>query len=226
MVRGIPFAALLTVGILVLTGRLHAQHEHEHAMSLDSDGMLMNGNPATLPRDCQEVSREYEFDVHAGTDYAAGIPGTIYGFSQHEFVAEPCSRISVTLINEDKVRHQWMVHGLPKYLYPQGMFHIEAAGGRTRTGTFIVPSDHRTYLVHCDVAQHMEKGMKAQLKVGGGNGDLWAIPTISRDFNRVPYLPESTPWLVLLATAVGVASTTLILARRQNQSLKGAFRPE
>ena len=54
-----------------------------------------------------------------------------------------------------------MVHGLPRYLYPGGMFHLEANGGDSQTGTFIVPSDARTYLVHCDLPQHMEKGMKA-----------------------------------------------------------------
>ena len=33
--------------------------------------------------------------------------------------------------------------------------------------------------MHCDIAQHMEKGMKAQLKVGKGRGDLPSIPGIS-----------------------------------------------
>ncbi|MCK5924814.1 MAG: multicopper oxidase domain-containing protein, partial [Methylococcales bacterium] len=82
-------------------------------------------------------------------------------------------------INDDEIRHQWMIHGLPKYLYPQGMFHIELNGSGTKTGTFIVPNSHFTYLVHCDIAQHMEKGMKAQLKVGNGRGDLPSIPGIS-----------------------------------------------
>ena len=75
-----------------------------------------------------------------------------------------------------------MVHGLPRYLYGQGMFHLEAAGGSEVTGVFIVPGDNATYLIHCDMAQHMEKGMKAQLVVGRGGGNLWAIPGISADF--------------------------------------------
>ena len=81
--------------------------------------------------------------------------------------------------NKDEIRHQWMIHGLPKYLYPKGMFHIEVNGLEKKTGTFIVPSSHFTYLVHCDISQHMEKGMKAQLKVGKGRGDLPSIPGIS-----------------------------------------------
>ncbi len=59
------------------------------------------------------------------------------------------------------------------------MFHLEVNGQSKITGTFIVPSSHYTYLVHCDIAQHMEKGMKAQLKVGEGRGDLSSIPGIS-----------------------------------------------
>ena len=81
--------------------------------------------------------------------------------------------------NKDDIRHQWMIHGLPKYLYPKGMFHIEVNGVEKKTGTFIVPSSNYTYLVHCDISQHMEKGMKAQLKVGNGRGDLPSIPGIS-----------------------------------------------
>ena len=72
-----------------------------------------------------------------------------------------------------------MVHGLPKYIYDQGMFHLEAAGGSRKSGSIIVPSDNKTYLIHCDIAQHMEKGMKAQLVVGKGSGDLPSIPGIS-----------------------------------------------
>ena len=85
----------------------------------------------------------------------------------------------MTLINEDSVRHQWMVHGLPKYLYPQGMFHLETGGKTTRDGIFIVPSDDATYLAHCDIAQHMEKGLKAQIVVGRGAGNLSSVPGIT-----------------------------------------------
>ena len=72
-----------------------------------------------------------------------------------------------------------MVHGLPRYLYPQGMFHLEASGGKSKTGTLILPSDKETYLAHCDISQHMEKGLKGQVIVGDGNGVLPSIPGIS-----------------------------------------------
>ena len=47
-----------------------------------------------------------------------------------------------------------------------------------------MPSDDQTYLVHCDMTQHMEKGMKGQLIVGAGSGNLWSIPGVSREFRQ------------------------------------------
>ncbi len=175
-------------------------------MTLDAEGMVMNWNEDTLPEDCSAISRDYAFEVHAGTKYAEPYNGTIFGMSQHEFRVEPCSRITVTFINEDEVRHQFMVHQLPKYLYPQGMFHLEAAGGATKTGTFIVPSDNRTYLVHCDLAQHMEKGMKGQLVVGRGSVDLPSVPGVTANFRRDWY----TDPVVLLGVFAGGLGFSLI----------------
>lgn len=146
-------------------------------MTLDRDGMTMHENAARLPEDCSVISEDVTLEVRVGRDYAA--PGQAWGFDHHEWRVRGCARLHVTLVNEDAVRHQWMVHGLPRYLYPQGMFHLEASGGTSRSGTFIVPSDDRTFLVHCDVSQHMEKGLKAQLVVGRGDGDLPSIPGIT-----------------------------------------------
>lgn len=157
----------------------HQGHHGHHDMTLDAEGMVMNTNDSELPKDCSAISREYRITVRAGTHFSHDYPGTIFGFEQHEIRVEPCSKIHVTFINEDEVRHQWMVHGLPKYIYDKGMFHLEAAGGAQKSGTFIVPSDDKTYLIHCDIAQHMEKGMKAQLVAGKGSGDLPSIPGIS-----------------------------------------------
>lgn len=157
----------------------HQEHQGHHGMTLDLEGMVMNTNDSELPKDCSAISREYRITVKAGTHFSHDYPGTIFGLDKHEIQVEPCSKIHVTFINEDEVRHQWMVHGLPKYIYDKGMFHLEAAGGSQKSGTFIIPSDDKTYLVHCDISQHMEKGMKAQLVAGKGNGDLPSIPGIS-----------------------------------------------
>lgn len=136
----------------------------------------------SLPNDCAAISTEVEFIVYAGTEFAADFPATVFGLSQHEYLVEPCSQVTITLINKDNIRHQWMLHGLPRYLYPQGMFHLDVAGGEQMTGSFIVPSDIKTYLIHCDMAQHMENGMKAQMLVGGGDGNLLGIPGISENY--------------------------------------------
>ena len=180
----------------------HGHGHSDHAMMIDEDGSVMNQNVNQLPRGCTQISRDQDFTVYAGSRYASAEPGMIFGMSEYEFVVEPCSRVTVTFVNEDDVRHQWMVHGLPKYLYPAGMFHIEASGGRTKTGTFIAPSENRNYLVHCDLAQHMEKGMRAQLVVGSGSGNIWGVSGISDNFYRSDYLPGFTfQFMVVFALA-------------------------
>ncbi len=194
----------------------HASHRH-HNMTLDNTGMVMNSNHHTLPEDCEKLGRDHHIKVYAGTNFAMQYPGTVFGMSQHEYQVDPCSRITVTFINEDEVRHQWMIHGLPRYLYPGGMFSLEAAGGHSQKGTFIVPGDDLTYLVHCDMAQHMEKGMKAQLKVGKGSGDLWAVPGVSTGFIKDNYLPEETGFYLMAIAIAGIAITTLVISGRRSR---------
>ena len=170
-------------------------------MTLDMEGMVMNENKNNLPRDCPEISEDMEIEVSANRKFADLYPGTAFGFNQRQWNVKPCSRITVSFTNEDDVRHQWMVHGLPNYLYPQSMFHLEANGGYSKTGTFIVPSDDKTYLVHCDMAAHMEKGMKAQLVVGDGSGNLPGIPgiTAARNPNKYPVENNILTWLLGIA---------------------------
>ena len=196
---------LLCIGLILLVASQGVSQEpvdhggHQgHQMMVDQTGVVMNENDSTLPRDCSAISRDYNFTIYAGRTYAADIPGAMFGMSQHEVLVERCSRVTVTFVNEDEVRHQWMVHGLPKYLYPAGMFHIEASGGQSRTGTFIVPGDNQTFLIHCDMAQHMEKGMRGQLVVGTGSGDLWGVSGISDPFFRFSYLPRNMTLLAIL----------------------------
>lgn len=185
-----------------------AQHMHPH-MRMDLEGMVMNENTDRLPRDCAEVAGEQEITVRAGKKYAR--PGLMFGYGQHEWNVEPCTKITVTLINEDNARHQWMVHGLPRYLYPQGMFHIEVNGGHSKTGTFLVSSAPKTYLVHCDVAQHTEKGMKAQLKVGGGDGDLPSIPGLTGPRQPDTYPVQWGLWVPGLTLAAGLVGAALAI---------------
>lgn len=213
---------LLRLGLLWLAaGSAAAQdtHAHHHHQA-DTAGVVMNANSERLPAGCSAISEDVAVTVHAGGRYAAA--GRTFGMSVHEVRVPPCSRVTLTLVNDDAVRHQWMVHGLPRYLYPAGMFHIEAMGGATRTGTFIVPAEDRTYLIHCDIAQHMEKGMRGQLVVGAGSGDLWGVPGISDNFYRDTYLIGADGsdlrgvWLaVAVAAAVGFLLAALLAGRQQ-----------
>ena len=182
---------LLSVGMLIVlfSVPVMAQEYEEHdSMLMDhgdghlmdmAGGMVMGQNADTLPGGCDSISETKEITVHAGHKYAEKFPGRMFAFDTQEFNFKPCTKLTVHFVNEDNVRHQWMMHGLPKYLYPKGMFHLEATGPSKISGTLILPPGDKTYLVHCDIAQHMEKGMKAQLKVGKGDGDLPSIPGVT-----------------------------------------------
>lgn len=165
-------------------------HGDGHLMEM-SGGMVMGQNADKLPGGCDKISETKEITVHAGHKYAEKFPGRMYAFDTQEFNFEPCTKLTVHFVNEDNIRHQWMMHGLPKYLYAKGMFHLEVSGPGKISGTLILPPGDKTYLVHCDIAQHMEKGMKAQLKVGKGDGDLPSIPGVTApavpdDYNAGP----------------------------------------
>jgi hypothetical protein len=64
------------------------------------------------------------------------------------------------------------------------------------------------------MAQHMEKGMKGQLKVGKGSGDLWSIPKVSDTYSRSDSLPEFTSTIMSLL-ALTVFFVTLYVSRRK-----------
>ncbi len=223
---------LLSAGILIalFSGSLMALEYEEHdGMLMDhgdghlmdmAGGMVMGQNADTLPGGCDSISEKKEITVHAGHKYAEKFPGRMFAFDTQEFNFKPCTKLTVHFVNEDNIRHQWMMHGLPKYLYPKGMFHIEASGPSKISGTLILPPGDKTYLVHCDIAQHMEKGMKAQLKVGKGDGDLPSIPGLTAPVIADDYkatLPELTTKAaadaliepVVVATAAAVPAPTV-----------------
>lgn len=168
-------------------------HGDGHLMDMDG-GMVMGQNTDVLPGGCDKIAATKEITVHAGHKYSEKFPGTMWAFDQQEYQFEPCTKLTVHFVNDDEIRHQWMMHGLPKYLYPKGMFHLEVSGPGSVSGTLILPPGDKTYLVHCDIAQHMEKGMKAQFKVGKGGDDLPSIPGVTAsmfpdDYSGKPYSP-------------------------------------
>jgi plastocyanin len=211
---------LLSVGVLMVlfSAPVMAKEYEEHdSMLMDhgdghlmdmAGGMVMGQNANTLPGGCDRISETKEITVHAGHKYAEKFPGRMFAFDTQEFNFKPCTKLTVHFINEDNVRHQWMMHGLPKYLYPKGMFHLEATGPSKISGTLILPPGDKTYLVHCDIAQHMEKGMKAQLKVGKGDGDLPSIPGVTAYVEADDYT-ATLPQLAAKADAEALAVPTL-----------------
>lgn len=162
----------------IVEHKLLMDHGDGHLMDMDG-AMVMGQNKDKLPPGCDKISGDEEITVRAGHKYSKKFPGTMFAFDKQEWRVKPCTRLTVHFINEDHIRHQWMMHGLPKYLYDKGMFHLEVTGPAKISGTLIMPKEDKTYLVHCDIAQHMEKGMKAQLVVGKGGGTFPSIPGLT-----------------------------------------------
>ncbi len=184
-------------------------HGDGHLMDM-AGGMVMGQNTATLPGGCDSISETKEVTVHAGHKYAEKFPGRMFAFDTQEFNFKPCTKLTIHFINEDNVRHQWMMHGLPKYLYPKGMFHLEATGPAKISGTLILPPGDKTYLVHCDIAQHMEKGMKAQLKVGKGDGDLPSIPGLTAYVVPDDYKGSLSTVMAAVSAAAAAAAPVVV----------------
>lgn len=173
-------------------GHHHHHMDHDHLM--DHEGtMIMGQNLDKLPSSCKSISEEVEITVRAGRKYAAKFPGTAFAFDQQQWNVKPCAKVTWHFINEDNIRHQFMMHGLPKYLYKYGMFHLEVTGPKTVSGTIIVPGSDDTFLVHCDISHHMEKGMKAQLVVGKGGENIPSIPGLTPYNINDTYEAENLP---------------------------------
>ena len=198
-------------------------HGNGHLMDM-SGGMVMGQNTEVLPGGCDSISEEREITVRAGHKYSEKFPGTMFAFDEQEWKVKPCARLTVRFINEDNIRHQFMVHGLPKYIYKAGMFHLEATGPSEISGTFIVPGYDQTYLVHCDISQHMEKGMKAQIIAGKGGISMPSIPGLTPQIIPDSYNDESlktggppsspipiTPIVVSTAVGGSLLTGTLIV---------------
>jgi len=112
-------------------------------MSMDEKGMVMNANNDNLPKDCPKISEEVNLSIHAGRKYAMKFNGKMFAFDQQEWNVAPCAKINITFINDDQIRHQLMIHGLPGYLYPAGMLHLELYGEGELPASVILPSQKK-----------------------------------------------------------------------------------
>ena len=177
-------------------------------MRMSASGMVMNENTDLRPPGCSAIRGEREVTVEAGKRFAEGFPSATWTFDQPTIQAPPCTKLTVTFVNHDDVRHQFMVHGLPVLAYAMGMFSIEVDGPGEMTGTFLTPSEERTYRVHCGVPGHENHGMKMQLVVGSGSGNLPHIPGLSTA-SIWPEVRLNTSFLA--AGGVGVLLGSLLL---------------
>ncbi|MEE9423640.1 MAG: copper oxidase [Methylococcales bacterium] len=204
--------------------------EHGDGHLMDMGGaMVMNQNTEKLPESCKKVSGDVEITVHAGHKYSKKFPGTVFAFDKQEWHVKPCTRLTVHFINDDHIRHQWMVHGLPKYIYKSGMFHMEVTGPGKVSGTFILPANDQTYLVHCDMAQHMEKGLKAQLIVGKGGLPIPSVPGATAALFPDTYpsqeemYPKEVAAIAAKANAAAIATAKAKSARGSGSFFSGTL---
>ena len=101
---------------------MNHDHHHHHGMSDNNGGFVINENVDRLPNGCDAIRSEKSITVYASKKYATGVPGTVYGMSEYEWNVEPCSRITVTFINEDNVRHMWMFMNSPSTFIQRACF--------------------------------------------------------------------------------------------------------
>ena len=161
----------------------------------DDAGLVRHANPERLPEGCPAVSADIAFTVRAGTAHAAA--GEVYGYDSLAYAAPPCARVTVTLINDDAIRHQWQLLGLPEALHPGGEFLLEANGGPQVTGRFIVPGAAARFPVQWSHAGHATAGMQTWLRVEA----------------PAPRLPRGA-LVLILAMALTSASLVLTMHKR------------
>lgn len=211
--RGVKADSVSALAVSVLIACIslkpaYSAMTHDH-MIMDDKSMVMNANHDELPKDCKKLAGDVNITIRAGHKHAEKFHGKMYAFDQQEWDVAPCSRVNITFINDDDIRHQLMIHGLPGYLYPQGMFHLELYGAGELKASLIMPAMRKTYLVHCELPQHMEKGMKAQLKVGGGDGDLPSIPGLTKPVRADVYPVDwNVITVVILVTCLLIGCIT------------------
>ncbi len=144
-------------------------------MRMTDGGLVVNENEDDLPFGCSEIRGERTVTVRAGERFAE--PGEMFAYDRSGWQFDTCTRVDVTLVNTDDVRHQWMVHGLLRTTYPMGMFNLEADGNESVTGTFVTPGIDTRLQLHCSVPSHTQTGMNETIVVGDPESDETSTAT-------------------------------------------------
>ncbi|WP_143052150.1 cupredoxin domain-containing protein [Halobacterium jilantaiense] len=171
------------------------------------NGSVVNANGTVRPPGCEAIQGERRLTVDAGREYAAD--GDAFGYDLDSVTAPACTRLVVTLVNHDDVRHQWVVSGLPTATYPGGYVAIEVAHRGSVTAAFVTPSESGTYEGLSTLPQHEQTGMQLPLVVTGGASDQ-STATVT----TTPDADGSAPGPGLLLAVVALAAAVLLAARQ------------
>lgn len=172
---------------------------------LVENGSVVNADADSLPPGCEAVRGERRLTVDAGREYAAA--GDAFGYDLDTVTAPACTRLVVTLVNHDDVRHQWVVDGLPTDTYPGGYVAVEVADRGSVTAAFVTPSQPGTYEGLSTLPQHEQHGMRLPLVVTGDDPTGTAATTTDESGESVP---GPGPLLALVA----LAAAALLAVRR------------
>lgn len=176
--------------------------------TLVENGSIVNANADTAPGNCSTIRGERHVTIHAGQQYAD--PGEAFGYNVDSLTTSPCTRLVVTLVNHDDVRHQWLVETLPTDTYPAGLFSVEVDGRSRVTATFVTPAEPREYAGYCSLPQHEQNGMRLPLVVPGDVDDSAATETTT----DVDDTGTSIPGFGTLAALAALLAALLLAVRR------------
>lgn len=137
---------------------------------------VVNENTETVPPGCDEVEGSETVTVRVLSS-GSGYP--LYEYEPKTVEVGACTELELTLFNENRVRHQYVVRGLPEETYPGGYFGIETEGKAVQSGSLITPADSTTLPVESTVSGQAGAGLRGQIKVAGGDGDTPGVPGVT-----------------------------------------------
>ena len=167
---------------------------------LVENGSTVNANGSVLPPGCEAVRGERRLTVDAGREYATD--GDAFGYDLDSVTAPACTRLVVTLVNHDDVRHQWVVDGLPTDTYPGGYVAIEVADRGSVTAALVTPAEPGTYEGLSTLPQHEQNGMRLPLVVTGDDPSRTTTTGGGESGGSAPGLGPLLALLALLAAAL------------------------
>jgi len=174
-----------------------------------------NENTDDLPPGCDGIAGEDTEEVAA---VSGGVGYPIFEYQPTVIETEPCTRLTVTFSSETRIRHQFVVRNLPEETYPGGYFGIEADGGAEETATFVTPSEELTLPFESTVGSQAKSGLRGQIVVGEGNGDVEGVPGLTKhgwdeDADSLPLREGTSALLGVLAGVLTAAVLTRLTGR-------------